>query len=70
MKMGQDELKLDINTARALKENVQDSLERENRSKHLTANKRGVATPRNVAKNTNGDVFGMYGTASCMGDKC
>jgi len=61
MKMGTEELKLDINTARALKENVQDTLERENRNKAhvLTSNKRGGATPRNVTKTNNGDVFGM-----------
>jgi hypothetical protein len=59
MKMGSDDLKLNIETARALKKDVQDSLERENRSKaHVrTTDKRGGATPRNVSHN--GDVFGM-----------
>lgn len=59
MKMGSDDMKLSIDTARALKKDVQDALERENRSKtHLSSsNKRGGATPRNVANND--DLFGM-----------
>ncbi len=61
MKMGSDDMKLNIDTARSLKKDVQDSLERESRSKAhvLNSNKRGGATPRNVQ--SNGDVFGMYG---------
>jgi DNA polymerase alpha subunit B len=61
MKMGTEELTLDIKTARALKDNVQDTLERENRSKAhlLSSNKRGGATPRNAGKMSNTDVFGM-----------
>jgi len=59
MKMGMDDMKLNMDTARALKQDVQDGLERENRSKaHLQTNKRGGATPRNVTNN--GDVFGMW----------
>lgn len=59
MKMGADDMKLNIETAKALKEDVQSGLERENRSKAhaMTSNKRGGATPRNVAHT--GDVFGM-----------
>lgn len=59
MKMGADDMKLNIETARALKQDIQDGLERDNRSKAhlLSSNKRGGATPRNVA--SNGDVFGM-----------
>ncbi|TVY50602.1 DNA polymerase alpha subunit B [Lachnellula cervina] len=58
MKMGADDMKLNIDTARALKKDVQDGLERESRSKaHLQTNKRGGATPRNVSNS--GDVFGM-----------
>jgi DNA polymerase alpha subunit B len=59
MKMGLDDMKLNIDTARALKKDVQDGLERENRSKAhlLNSNKRGGATPRNAP--SNGDVFGM-----------
>lgn len=59
MKMGADDMKLDIETARALKQDIQDGLERDSRSKAhlLSSNKRGGATPRNVA--SNGDVFGM-----------
>jgi len=59
MKMGSDDMKLNIDTVRALKQSVQDGLERENRNKvqTLNSNKRGVATPRNVTNS--GDVFGM-----------
>jgi DNA polymerase alpha subunit B len=59
MKMGSDDMKLNIDTVRALKQSVQDGLERENRNKVqvLNSNKRGGATPRNVTNS--GDVFGM-----------
>jgi DNA polymerase alpha subunit B len=59
MKMGSDDLKLNIETARALKKDVQDTLERETRSRGhgLSSSKRVGATPRNVKNN--GDVFGM-----------
>jgi DNA polymerase alpha subunit B len=59
IKMGSDELKLNIDSARALKKDVQDGLEREIRGKvHVrSTDKRGGATPRNVSNN--GDVFGM-----------
>ena len=60
MKMGMDDMKLDFETANALKKDVQDALERESRSKaHLQTNKRGAATPRTAA---NGDMFGMWVT--------
>jgi DNA polymerase alpha subunit B len=60
IKMASDDLKLNIESARALKKDVQDGLEREIRSKtHVrSADKRGGATPRNIS--SNGDVFGMY----------
>ena len=61
IKMGSEETKLDLETARALKKDVQETLERENRGKtHVrSAEKRGGvgATPRSVS--SNGDVFGM-----------
>ncbi|APA10785.1 hypothetical protein SS1G_03587 [Sclerotinia sclerotiorum 1980 UF-70] len=58
IKMGQDDMKLDIDTVRALKQNVQDGLEKENRkTKAYTSNKRTGAAPRNVGSNN--DVFGM-----------
>ncbi|KAL3423356.1 DNA polymerase alpha primase associated subunit [Phlyctema vagabunda] len=59
IKMGSDDLKLDIETARALKKDVQDGLERETRNKThvLNSSKRGGATPRNIA--SSGDVFGI-----------
>jgi DNA polymerase alpha subunit B len=59
MKMGLDDMKLNIDTARALKQDVQDGLERENRSKAqvLNSTRRGGATPRNVTNA--GDVYGV-----------
>lgn len=59
IKMGSDDMKLNIETARALKKDVQDGLERETRGKaHVrSADKRGGATPRNIS--STGDVFGM-----------
>jgi DNA polymerase alpha subunit B len=58
MKMGLDDMKLNIETANALKKDVQDALERESRSKaHLQTNKRAGATPRSGT--SNGDMFGM-----------
>jgi DNA polymerase alpha subunit B len=61
MKMGADDTSLDLNTVRAFKRDVQDSLERGSRDKSHqvrgTEKRSGVsATPR--AGNT--DVFGMY----------
>ena len=60
IKMGSEETKLDLKTARAFKKDVQEILERETRGKaHVRgADKRGVhATPRATANN--GDVYGM-----------
>jgi DNA polymerase alpha subunit B len=60
IKMGSEETKLDLKTARALKKDIQETLERENRGKtHMrSTDKRGVhATPRAAA--SNGDAFGM-----------
>lgn len=60
MKMGSEETKLNYNTARAFKKDVQELVERESRGKaHArSVDKRGAfATPRNVAKG--GDVFDM-----------
>lgn len=59
IKLSSEDLKLNINSARALKKDVQDGLEREIRGKaHIrSADKRGGGTPRNVS--SNGDVFGM-----------
>lgn len=61
MKMGQERTKLDAPTVREFKKDLQETVEREARSKsHMrSADKRGTyATPRNAAKG--GDVFGMY----------
>jgi DNA polymerase alpha subunit B len=58
MKMSSDSIKLTIDTARALKKDVQDGLERDSRGKsHLQSNKRAAATPRGATGNS--DVFGM-----------
>lgn len=59
MKMGTDETKLDLVTARAFKRDLQETLERESRSKaHVrSTDKRGAyATPR---AGKGDDVFGM-----------
>jgi hypothetical protein len=61
MKMGSDDMKLNIETATALKKDVQDGLERESRKAHLHTNKRGGATPRSAPNNS--DVFGMWGSS-------
>jgi DNA polymerase alpha subunit B len=62
IKMGSEETKLDLETARAFKKDVQETLERETRGKtHVrSAEKRGGvgSTPRNIT--SNGDVFGMW----------
>ena len=70
LKMGADETRLDLNTARAFKTDLFESLERENRSKVHTrpgTDKRTAAgaTPRNAVKNS-GDVFGMYVSTGCL----
>lgn len=58
IKMGADDMKLDIETARALKKDIQDGLERESRNKsHLRSAEKRVATPRNISNS--GDVFDM-----------
>jgi DNA polymerase alpha subunit B len=57
MKMGMDDFKASVDNLRAFKQNLQDALERSNRSQvHIKTEKRAGATPR-VAKG--GDVFGM-----------
>jgi DNA polymerase alpha subunit B len=61
MKMGAEETKLDLKTARDFKKDLQDALERESRGKVQTRHdgKRVAATPRAGGKGA-GDVFGMY----------
>ena len=63
LKMGSEETKLDLNTARMFQKDIQDQLVRENQSKNNTA--RGLerkaavsATPRAVTNSS--DVFGMF----------
>lgn len=63
IRMGSEETKLDLPTARAFKTHLQDSLERENKTRaHMRcADKRNLAgdTPRNIR--SKGDRFGgMY----------
>lgn len=61
MKMGSEQTKLDLPTARAFKKDLQEMLERESRGKaHVrSVDKRGAyATPRSTGKGD--DVFGMY----------
>ncbi|KAI4125743.1 MAG: hypothetical protein LQ338_004107 [Usnochroma carphineum] len=60
MKMGQERTRLDVTTVREFKKDLQESVEREAKSKsHMrSVDKRGAyATPRNAAKS--GNVFGM-----------
>lgn len=60
MKMGSEQTKLDLPTARAFKKDLQEMLERDSRGKaHIrSVDKRGAyATPRSAAKGD--DVFGM-----------
>ena len=60
MKMGPEQTKLDLPTARAFKKDLQEMLERDSRGKaHIrSVDKRGAyATPRSAAKGD--DVFGM-----------
>lgn len=61
MKMGAEETVLNLDTARALKRDIQDALEWENRGKNhvRSADKRNnvSATPRAISGNQ--DVFGM-----------
>lgn len=74
MKMGQEQIILDVPTVRVFKKELQEIVEREARTKsHMrSVDKRGAyATPRSAAKG--GDVFGMYvqlrstyGTAAYM----
>lgn len=62
MKMGTEQTKLDIVTARAFKKDLQEALERDSRGKaHVrSADKRGAyATPR---AGKGDDVFGMFVT--------
>lgn len=61
LKMGSEETKLDLNTVRMFKKDVQDGLEREHRGKNTGRTDRRsavAATPRGAVT---GDVFGMYG---------
>lgn len=56
--MSSDDIKLDIETVRAIKADLNDSLERESRSRaHIKTERRTAATPRQV-KNSD-DIFGM-----------
>lgn len=61
LKMGSEEIKLNLDTVRMFKKDVQDAVERESRGKHNAriSDKRTAvnATSRNTS---NGDVFGMY----------
>ncbi|KAI1498490.1 DNA polymerase subunit alpha B [Biscogniauxia marginata] len=60
IKMDMDEIELSVERLRALKQDIQDALERSNRSHqvHIKSEKRSGATPRTTVK-SGGDVFGM-----------
>jgi DNA polymerase alpha subunit B len=59
MKMGLANAQLNFDTVTAFKKNVQEGMDREVRNKTnvRSSDKRGKATPRNVA--SDGDMFGM-----------
>ncbi|KAK7751678.1 DNA-directed DNA polymerase alpha subunit pol12 [Diatrype stigma] len=61
IKMDMDEMRLSVDALRSLKQDIQDALERSNRSHHvhIKSEKRSGATPRTTVKNGGGDVFGM-----------
>ena len=62
LKIGAEDTKLDLDTVRMFKRDVQDGLERESRGKSLGrgSERKAIvsATPRTVSNNI--DVFGMY----------
>lgn len=66
IKMDIDEMKLSVETLGALKQDLLDALERNNRSHQvqIKTEKRVGATPRTATKNS-GDVFGMC-VAKCV----
>ena len=64
IKMDMDEMRLTVENLRALKRDIQDALERENRDRHahvVKTEKRPGATPRAAVKNPGpgGDFLGM-----------
>ncbi|KAI0883314.1 DNA polymerase alpha, subunit B [Annulohypoxylon maeteangense] len=60
IKMDMDGNSLSVESLRALKQDIQDALERSNRAHqvHIKTEKRSSGTPRNAVKST-GDVYGM-----------
>lgn len=66
LKMGSEETKMNLDTIRMFKKDVQDAVERESRGKHSTriSDKRPTvsATPRNASS---GNVFGMCVLSIC-----
>lgn len=59
IKMDMDQMRASIESLRAFKQDLQDALERSNRSQvHIKTEKRPGATPRTASKNTS-DVFGL-----------
>lgn len=62
LKMGSEETRLDLDTVRMFKKDVQDGLEREHRGKHANRSDRRSTVAANPRGAVAGDVFGMYGT--------
>ena len=59
MKMGSESTKLDLETARAFKKDLQETLERESRGKAgRSVDRKAFGTPRGGG--VGDDVFGMY----------
>ncbi|KAK3374110.1 DNA polymerase alpha subunit B N-terminal-domain-containing protein [Lasiosphaeria ovina] len=66
IKMDRDELEVSLSSLRAFKQDLQDALERTNRSQpHIKTEKRVAATPRSA--NKAGDVFGMLDALTTPG---
>jgi DNA polymerase alpha subunit B len=64
LRMGSEETKLDLETVRRFKRDVQENLERQARQGRGRERERGerrgaMGTPRNVAAGAGADVFGM-----------
>ena len=61
MKMG-DEVKLNMTSVRALKQDIQEALERESRGKAGRQHEKRTAITATPRASAGGDMFGMYGT--------
>lgn len=63
MKMG-DEVKLNMTSVRALKQDIQEALERESRGKAGRQHEKRTAITATPRASAGGDMFGMYGNTA------